>query len=403
MIHRSRQARAALLVVGLALTLVVGATGQSARAELVTFTTTGSSLHTFFTSPNEITMQFIGAGPTTLDLQPGVPTVAVINNLSLSRGAYPGPGQPEQQTAFFTFNVGTKSVPMTQVMEARWINNNTSSQATLAADPVLITLDSGSRLQITPVRVVGQAGPNTTGGSITKAEFLLLSPEFIAIDIKPGSDPNCFNNDGNGVIPVAILGSADFDVTEVDAGTVALEGMAVKAVGNSNKLLAHIQDVNADGFNDLVVQIEDVDGVFAAGDATATLTGDLLPAFGSTAIEGTDTICIVSAPGGGAAALSPTLFVRGDCDGDGRASGSVTDAVFLLTYNFMGGAEPPCMAACDANGDGQVSRSATDAVYMLAFSFLGGPALPSPFPACGPPYFASDSALGCEAPPDACQ
>lgn len=58
----------------------------------------------------------------------------------------------------------------------------------------------------------------------------------VTIDIKPGSEPNCFNNDGHGVIPVAILGSAEFDVTTIDAGSVMLEGLAVKAVGKSNKL-----------------------------------------------------------------------------------------------------------------------------------------------------------------------
>ena len=115
----------------------------------------------------------------------------------------------------------------------------------------------------------------------------------VVIDIKPGSFPNCFNNDGNGVIPVAILGSASFDVTQVDAATVELERMPVKAVGKSNKLLANIENVNGDVFNDLVVKIEDIDGTFQVGETTATLTGNLLPAFGSTPIEGTDTICIV--------------------------------------------------------------------------------------------------------------
>ena len=115
----------------------------------------------------------------------------------------------------------------------------------------------------------------------------------VVIDIKPGSFPNCFNNDGNGVIPVAILGSASFDVTQVDAATVELERMPVKAVGKSNKLLASIENVDGDVFNDLVVKIEDIDGTFQVGETTATLTGNLLPAFGSTPIQGTDTICIV--------------------------------------------------------------------------------------------------------------
>ena len=111
----------------------------------------------------------------------------------------------------------------------------------------------------------------------------------VEIDIKPGSDPNCFNNDGNGVIPVAILGSATFDATLVDDTTVQLAGMAVKAVGKKGKLLSSIEDVNGDGFADLVVKIEDTDGTFTPGNATATLTGNLLD---GTPIVGTDSICI---------------------------------------------------------------------------------------------------------------
>jgi hypothetical protein len=30
------------------------------------------------------------------------------------------------------------------------------------------------------------------------------------------------------------------------------------------------------------------------------------------------------------------VFLRGDCDGDGRVEGQVTDAVFLLDHNFRG-------------------------------------------------------------------
>jgi len=91
----------------------------------------------------------------------------------------------------------------------------------------------------------------------------------VDIDIKPGSYPNYFNNDGHGVIPVAILGEANFSVRDIDPGTVELEGLAVKAVGKSNKLLAHYEDVNTDGYEDLVVQIEDMDGVFNEGTTTA--------------------------------------------------------------------------------------------------------------------------------------
>lgn len=124
-------------------------------------------------------------------------------------------------------------------------------------------------------------------GSAGKCKSMSIQVE---IDIKPGSDPNCFNNDGHGVIPVAILGSASFDVRDVDPASVQLEGVAVSARGKSNKLLAHYEDTNGDGFEDLIVQIEDADGAFASGSGTATLFGSL---FDATPIEGSDEICIV--------------------------------------------------------------------------------------------------------------
>jgi hypothetical protein len=165
------------------------------------------------------------------------------------------------------------------------------------------------RLEYTPTRftvyVDGYLEIDITGnfgqGRWAFYDFSQLSVYFInpyveslcvpvTIDIKPGSDPNCFNNDGNGVIPVAILGSADFDVTLIDPSTIALEGLAIKAVGKASKLLAHIEDVNGDGFDDLVVQIQDEDGAFTNGSGTATVSGNL---YDGTLFAGSDSICIV--------------------------------------------------------------------------------------------------------------
>jgi hypothetical protein len=120
----------------------------------------------------------------------------------------------------------------------------------------------------------------------------------VGIDIKPGSYPNSFNLNGNGVIPVAILGSADFDVTQVDVNSLLFAGLTVRVKGNGTPQCSY-QDVSGDftyptgapdGFTDLVCQYVDNPANWTAGDSFATLTGNLLD---GTPISGTDSIRIV--------------------------------------------------------------------------------------------------------------
>jgi len=119
-------------------------------------------------------------------------------------------------------------------------------------------------------------------------------PIKVDIDIKPGSYPNAINLGSQGLIPVAILSSVDFDATTVDPDTVELAGADVAVRGKSNKYMAHKEDVNEDGLLDLVCQVAtanlDPDSL---QDGYAILTGNLLEEFGGTAIEGWDEITIV--------------------------------------------------------------------------------------------------------------
>jgi hypothetical protein len=96
-------------------------------------------------------------------------------------------------------------------------------------------------------------------------------------------------------------------------------------------------------------------------------------------------------------------FIRGDCNGDGRVTGSVADAVFLLNHSFGAGPAPGCLAACDSNGDGDVLGNVSDAIYVLSFNFFAnGRPPPPPFPACGTSGRAGDLDLGCAKSPPAC-
>jgi hypothetical protein len=72
-------------------------------------------------------------------------------------------------------------------------------------------------------------------------------------------------------------------------------------------------------------------------------------------------------------------FRRGDADAD--ASLTITDAIFVLNFLFLGGRVPPCQRAADSDDNDRVEL--TDAVFTLNHLFRGGQGFPPPFPDCG--------------------
>ncbi len=68
---------------------------------------------------------------------------------------------------------------------------------------------------------------NKPGGAIGSGEFAIRFAHLaksVPVDIKPGGCPNPLNVRSNGVLPVAILGTPDLDVTAIDPKTVTLGG-----------------------------------------------------------------------------------------------------------------------------------------------------------------------------------
>jgi len=113
----------------------------------------------------------------------------------------------------------------------------------------------------------------------------------VEIDIKPGSYPNVINLGLQGVIPVAILSSDEFNATQVDPSSVTLSGAGVAVRGKGNNTLAHIEDVNGDGRDDLLLQVETENlSASAFQDGFALLEGQT---FDGVLIEGWDEIIIV--------------------------------------------------------------------------------------------------------------
>jgi len=134
------------------------------------------------------------------------------------------------------------------------------------------------------------------------------APVEVAVEIKPGGCPNPLNAASRGLLPVAVLGSDELDVTTIDVASVRLEDVApirssyedaAAAVAEANAC-----DCNAtlgpDGYLDLTLkfrtqdvaeQIVNAIGAIAKGDELQPrLTGSLSD---GTAIVGDDCVRVV--------------------------------------------------------------------------------------------------------------
>lgn len=91
----------------------------------------------------------------------------------------------------------------------------------------------------------------------------------VTIDLLPGSETNPVRPGRPGVVPVVLFGSAELDVATVDPATLAL-GDAPAA----HRGCPHLEDVNADGFPDLVSHHRVPETGLVAGDTHVCLTGE---------------------------------------------------------------------------------------------------------------------------------
>ena len=127
-------------------------------------------------------------------------------------------------------------------------------------------------------------------------------PILVDVDIKPGSCPNPLNVKSLGLLPVAILGSEDFDVSTIDVASIRLAGVApirssyedvATPVSDSNECECSTE--GPDGFLDLTLKFETQRIVEAIGEVdhgdelVLELTGVLSD---ETPIEGSDCVII---------------------------------------------------------------------------------------------------------------
>ncbi len=115
-------------------------------------------------------------------------------------------------------------------------------------------------------------GSTIPGPDVTPITLIRECNIPVDIDIKPGSDPNSINPMNMGRVPVAILGSDTVGVMDVDPDTLAF-GPSGAALAHANG--PHFDDVNDDGFTDLLGLFVTKETGIAFGDTEACLTGEI--------------------------------------------------------------------------------------------------------------------------------
>lgn len=134
------------------------------------------------------------------------------------------------------------------------------------------------------------------------------TPE-VPVDIKPEGCPNPLNTDEEGVLPVAVLGTDDFDATQIDPASVELEGVSSLRSDSEDvatpfeplmgkKEVTDCIEAGPDGFEDLTLKFDTQEVVKALGTImddevrVLKLAGNLKPEFGGTPVIGEDVVVV---------------------------------------------------------------------------------------------------------------
>ena len=140
---------------------------------------------------------------------------------------------------------------------------------------------------------------DSSGNSSSCVQIITIEPLEVEIDIKPNSCPNPVNVLSKGLVPVAILGTAEFNVNDIDISTLpdrtqmhTIEDVAAPFGGPVIGPL-DCTEAGPDGFDDLIFKIPTTllnclpDGTLAS----LTIDGQLLD---GTPFEGFDLALVIN-------------------------------------------------------------------------------------------------------------
>jgi hypothetical protein len=110
----------------------------------------------------------------------------------------------------------------------------------------------------------------------------------VTIDIMPEQYPNLLDHNSKGLVNVAMFGSSNFNIYDVDQASLLFNGLSVFVI-SKDEIKCFERDINLDEYVDLVCQFRTHPSVWDVSVTEATLTGEF---FDGTLFEGTDTIIV---------------------------------------------------------------------------------------------------------------
>ncbi len=114
------------------------------------------------------------------------------------------------------------------------------------------------------------ANYNDTDESVAMSEAANTPSDevlYVEVDILPDDTNNSFKDGPDAIVVAALMGSTDFDVNTIDTDSLMLGEAAPNGT-------FEVEDINADGFNDLIVTFAWKDTQLGAGEHAVTLKGN---------------------------------------------------------------------------------------------------------------------------------
>ena len=168
------------------------------------------------------------------------------------------------------------------------------------AEPQFTWIDpaplSAGQIAISSDKTIGNTLPARADGTWDDIVFTQIDFAPITVDIKPSSDSNPVNLKSKGVLPVAIVSTAELDAQEIDVESLLFgDPLLINAGATAvSPIRSAIEDVTGDGLLDLTLKFSMGEllsnGVIGPLTTQAYLSGNL---FDGTVIDGQDIVTIV--------------------------------------------------------------------------------------------------------------